>query len=149
MSAVYFAKVGRYVKIGFSSNPQRRMKQLLNSSILIYPDDFDHAAPLEVVLVIPFCRRRDERNMQLLFAHHWEAGEWFHWTPAFRYQMQTMQFVTHDARLRILRAARKELGIVGEGESVKEVRWGKQPAEILAEAKARRLNDLHPQERAA
>lgn len=132
MSAVYFARVGDYVKIGFASNPTKRVKEILNGGVKL-PDDLDVTLPVELVLVVPFCRMRDERNMQLLFARHWSGvGEWFRWTPEFRYQMQTMQFVTHDARLKDLRRARKELGIVGG--AVKEEHFGMQTHERLAAA---------------
>lgn len=133
MSAVYFARFGDFVKIGFSSNPTQRLKDLAKGGVE-HPEGFDHKAPGALILVIPFCRMRDERNMQLLFAHHWAAGEWFHWSPAFEYQMRTMRFVTHAARLKDLRRARRELGIIGS--AVKEERWGKQVHERLAEAGA-------------
>ena len=139
MSAVYFARFGDYVKIGFADNPRKRLKEIANraSKRLIYPDDFDFSLPGDLVLVIPFCRMRDERNMQLLFANHWAVGEWFHWSPAFRYQMETMRFVPHAVRLKDLRAARRSLGIVPGG-AVKEEHWGKQTREILEEAASRR-----------
>lgn len=134
MSSVYFARFGDYVKIGFSSRPERRLEQIGRADKHIaYPADFDHEQPGELVLVIPFCRMRDERNMQLLFARHWVSGEWFRWSPEFRHQMTTMQFVTHGARLSYLRAARRDLRIVPGG-AVKEERWGKQTGERLAEA---------------
>lgn len=130
MSAVYFAKVGDYVKIGFASNPRQRMASLLNGSRLICPDDLDRTLPIDIVLLIPFCRMRDERNLHLLFARHWVVGEWFRWSPEFEEQMRGMEFVTHAVRLKHLRDARRQLGIVGS--AVKEHRWGKSTAEILA-----------------
>ena len=136
MSAVYFAKFGEFVKIGFASNPRKRMEEIGRGRGVKYPADFDYSAPGELIFVLPFCRMRDERNMQLLFARHWVVGEWFRWSPEFRYQMQTMQFVTHDVRLKHLRAARKALGL--SGAAVKEWHWGKQTQELLAEAAERR-----------
>jgi hypothetical protein len=136
MSAIYFAKVGDYVKIGFASNPRARMRTLLKTSRLIVPDDLDRSQPVELILVIPFCRMRDERNMQMLFTSHWVVGEWFRWSPAFAYQMRTMRFVTEDVRRKDLRRARRELGIL-QGAHVKEERWGKQTSELLAEARER------------
>lgn len=139
MSAVYFAKFGDYVKIGFSSHPERRLEQVGRPcEPAVRPEDFDYDAQGELILVVPFCRMRDERNMQLLFAHHWSGvGEWFVWSPAFRYQMDTMQFVTHGARLHYLARARRDLGI--SGAAVKEIRWGKQTREVLEETRARIL----------
>lgn len=132
MSAVYFAKVGDYVKIGFASDVHKRTKSLLNGDRLIVPADLDKTLPVELILVIPFCRMRDERNMQLIFARHWVVGEWFQWSPEFAYQMRTMRFVTHAERLKDLTAARRSLGI--SGSHVKPYRGGKQAADILAEA---------------
>lgn len=131
MSAVYFARFGDYVKIGFSSRPERRVREVRRDQI-VYPGDFDHSLDGELVLVVPFCRMRDERNMHMLFARHWVVGEWFRWCPEFRYQMQTMQFVTHAARLKDLTRARRDLGLVGTGH-IKEARSGKTTRERLAE----------------
>lgn len=111
MSAVYFARVGVYVKIGHASDVNRRMKTLLKGSRLICPDDLDRTLTPSVILVVPFCRIRDERNMQILFARHWVIGEWFRWSPEFRFQMETMQFVTQAVRIKALTRARQELGL--------------------------------------
>ena len=135
MSAVYFMKVGEYVKIGFASNPTHRAKRLLSSSRLIVPDDLDRSRPVELILTIPFCRMRDERNMQLLFGNHWVVGEWFRWSPAFEHQMRTMQFATHDVRAKWLREARRELRVIAA--PTKEAHWGKTTTERLTEARAR------------
>lgn len=134
MSVVYFAKVGDYVKIGFASNPHQRMKSLLGGGRLVVPDDLDRTLPIELILVIPFCRMRDERNMQLLFSNHWAEAEWFHWSPAFLHQMQTMEFVTHAVRIKHLTALRAVMG----GTAQKEERWGMQTPDLLAHLAARR-----------
>lgn len=138
MTNIYFARVGDYVKIGSAVNVQRRMKSVLTPSRLICPDDLDRTAPIIVVKTVAGCRQRDELNMHLLFAQHWETGEWFHWSPAFRFQMETMRFVTHAERLVLLRRARRDLGVI-PGAAVKEERWGKPVRERLAEAKAERV----------
>ena len=138
MTNIYFARVGEYVKIGMAVNVQRRMACLLSNSRLICPDDLDYTASIVVVKTIPGCRQRDELNMHLLFAQHWVAGEWFRWSPNFRFQMETMQFVTHAERLVLLRKARRELGVVPSG-AVKEARWGKLVHQRLADAQAERL----------
>ena len=134
MSAIYFARFGDYVKIGHSSYPEKRLGQLRNGRIA-YPDDFDHNLDGELVLVIPFCRIRDERNMHMLFGNHWVVGEWFRWSPAFRYQMETMQFVTHATRRKDLARARRELGIGGA--HAKEWHGGKDTSEHLADLHGR------------
>lgn len=132
MGAVYFARVGDFVKIGFASNPTQRMKSLLRNSRLIYPDGFDHSITKpDLVMVIPFCRMRDERNLQLLFASHWAKGEWFHWSPEFEHQMRTMQYVTHAVQLKDRTRARRAMGVGAA--HIKEERWGKQTSELLRE----------------
>lgn len=131
MSAVYFARVGDYVKIGFASNPTQRAKTLLTGRLIV-PEDLDRSLKVELVLVIPSCRMRDERNLHLLFARHWAVGEWFHWTPEFRYQMTTMRFVTHATRQRDLRAARRDLGITAG--PAKEAKWGKTARDLIADS---------------
>lgn len=132
MNSIYFARVGDYVKIGFSCNPQRRVKTLHGKGRLRRPEDLDQRIQPELILVIPFCRIRDERNMHLLFARHWVVGEWFRWSPAFDHQMRTMRFVTHAVRLKDLTAARHDLGIGGA--PAKEARWGQQTPDRLAAA---------------
>lgn len=135
MSAVYFARVGDYVKIGFASNPQQRMCSLLGKHCrLIVPEDLDLSATPELIHTVRGCRRRDEQNMQLLFARHWVTGEWFRWSPALRFQMQTMRFVTHADRLKHIRAVRRELGI--KTTPVKEERWGRPAMERIAASHA-------------
>lgn len=130
MSAVYFIRVGEFVKIGFASNPEKRLIEIARSPREVaLPDGYDLTATPELVMTVPDCRMRDERNMQILFATHWVAGEWFRWSPAFRFQMRTMQFVTHAERRRHLSRVRK---IHGGRACVKEERWGMQTAELLA-----------------
>lgn len=135
MSVVYFAKVGDYVKIGFASNPYKRMKSLLTTGSLIVPDDLDRTLVPELILVVPFCRMRDERNMQLLFSNHWVIAEWFRWSPAFRYQMRHMSFVTHAVRRKHLAEVR---ALHGGTAHQKEERWGMQTPELLAHLAERR-----------
>ena len=128
--AVYFARVDRYVKIGFASNPRQRVEHLLTPGTRLHiPADLDRTQPLDLVLVVPFCRIRDERNMQLLFANHWAEGEWFHWSPAFEKQMRGMSFVTHAVRRKWLTEVRKSYGGLAHA---KEERWGMQTHELLA-----------------
>lgn len=136
MSAVYFARCGDYVKIGFASNPTQRVKKIWTGRGLITPTDLKPGTPARLILAIPFCRMRDERNLHLLFANHWVVGEWYRWSAAFEVQMRTMQFVTHDVRLKDLRRARRALGL--SGAACKEAHWGKQTQELLADLRDRR-----------
>lgn len=130
MSAVYFARFGDYVKIGFASNPAHRVKTMLKGARLIVPEDLGLDTKGEIVLVVPFCTIRDERNMHLLFARHWVIGEWFRWSPEFQYQLRTMRFVTQAARRSDLRRARRRLGIVAS--PAKEAKWGKTAIQMIA-----------------
>lgn len=51
--SVYFAKVGRYIKVGYSSNPERRVANLFKSSTrYARPYDLSASAPRELLLVI-------------------------------------------------------------------------------------------------
>lgn len=128
--AVYFARAGRYVKIGFATNPRHRAETLLSRCTRLHiPEDLDRELPVDLILVIPFCRIRDERNMQLLFANHWAEGEWFHWSPAFERQMRGMSFVTHAVRRKWLTEHRKVHGGIAHA---KEERWGMQTPDLLA-----------------
>jgi hypothetical protein len=135
MNAIYFARFGDFVKIGIASNPAQRVKTMLNNPRLIVPDDLDRSTSGDLILVVPFCKVRDERNMHLLFARHWVVGEWFHWSPEFRHQMQTMRFVTDAVRRRDLRRARRDLG-VSSSAPVKEEKWGKSARELIVQGRA-------------
>lgn len=128
--AVYFARVGDFVKIGFASNPRHRLEHLLDPGTrLIFPEGIDRTLSPELILVVPFCSMRDERSLQLLFGNHWVVGEWFRWSPAFARQMQSMTYVTHAVRRKYLVAHRREHG--GRSHQ-KEERWGMQTQELLA-----------------
>jgi hypothetical protein len=147
MGAIYFARVGDYVKIGFASNPHQRVKTLMTAGGITFPDDIDQTQAPSLILVVPFCRIRDERNMQLLFGNHWVVGEWFRYSPAFRFQMQTMQFVTHAVRRKHLTAVRASSGGVSHQ---KEERWGMQTQDLLAHlADIRAELEPHPLARAS
>lgn len=127
---VYFIQVGRFVKIGYASNPHKRIEQIERGDRnLAYPEGYDSTAPVQLILLVPFCRIRDERNMHLLFGNHWVAGEWFHWSPAFERQMRGMSFVTHAVRRNWLAEHRRIHGGVSH---TKEERWGMQTADLLA-----------------
>lgn len=145
---VYFIRVGQFVKIGYTDNPYKRLEQInASGSRLIYPDGYDWSESPQLILVIPFCRVRDERNMQLLFGNHWVAGEWFRWSPAFERQMRGMSFVTHAVRRKHLTEHRR---VHGGKAHTKEERWGMQTNELLAHlAEWRRAHLLANQYRLA
>jgi len=71
-SSVYFiAPVGGgLVKIGYSTNPSRRIGALLDASPVL----------LEILCSVPGCREQ-ENALHTLFIKHWSHGEWFHPAP--------------------------------------------------------------------
>lgn len=142
---VYIARNGNFAKIGYASSPQKRVREI-NSGGLIYPDGYDFTVEPHLVLVVPFCRRRDERNMQLLFGSHWITGEWFRWSPAFVEQMQGMHFVTHAVRRKHLADWRR---LYGGDSHAKEELWGMPTQELLAHLAARRMSHTPNAQRAA
>ena len=76
---VYFARIGQYVKVGFSVNPERRVKNLRSADVSA-PADLDRTAPIELLKVLP-------GGPEVETAAHWaltefhESGEWFHAAP--------------------------------------------------------------------
>lgn len=142
---VYFIRVGQFVKIGYASDPYKRLESLRRGdSKLIYPAEYDRTETPRLILVIPFCSMRDERSLHLLFGNHWAVGEWFHWSPAFAEQMQSMSYVTHSVRRKWLTAHRRTHGGVSHQ---KEERWGMQTQQLLAHLAEWR--DQHAAPRAA
>ena len=73
--SVYFARVGEYVKIGYSRNPVTRV-QRLRSDDTARPDDLDKTAPVELLAVVPGGRDL-ERALQEVLVGLRECGEWF------------------------------------------------------------------------
>lgn len=107
-TSVYFARCGRYVKIGFADDPARRIRHLFDGK-LICPEDIDCAQRVELLHTIPDCRIRDERLIHSLFAAHHVAGEWFRFDLAFVRHLAGFQYVTDRARLRQAFLFRREL----------------------------------------
>jgi hypothetical protein len=108
-SFVYFARCGEYVKIGFSHDPEQRLK-CLQSSVHrgsgIVPDDIDRNRPLELIHLIPGCRMRDERIIHGLFHMHAAAGEWFRYDLAFQRHLAALDYITCHERQLAIRDAR-------------------------------------------
>src|SRR5690606_8409539 len=67
---IYFARRGDLVKIGYSTQPDRRIKTLVHHA----GSEFDE------VVVIPGTKN-DERSYHAQFAEHRQEGEWFTTTP--------------------------------------------------------------------
>lgn len=94
-NSVYFARCGRYVKIGFSYRPQQRIKHLFNGAGLQMPDDIESWREVELLRVIPDCIVKDERALHMRFAAFHACGEWFHATDEFLRQVgQLDDYVT-------------------------------------------------------
>lgn len=75
--SVYFAKVGRYIKVGFSENPERRVRNLFKSSTRYdVPFDLDVRERRELLLYIPGQLNRERACHEAL--EDFAAGcEWF------------------------------------------------------------------------
>lgn len=105
---VYFAACGRYVKIGFTSQPVEARLATLPGKIIV-PDDLDAADGVWLVTSIPNCVIRDERRLHGLFAAYHVKGEWYDMTPAFLNQLAGMEYVPYKVILLRLRRARAAL----------------------------------------
>lgn len=76
--SVYFAQVGRYIKIGYSRDPFKRAQTITRSGKR--PNDVPFAADVTLLGYIPGTRR-DELLLHARFDAAWVAGEWFALTP--------------------------------------------------------------------
>ena len=106
---VYFAKVGRYVKIGYTaSNVTKRLQQIATGQRVICPHDFE---PGTAVLLhsIPNAVQRDEARIHSLLDQHRAEGEWFYLTSAFLAHVARMEYVTYRESLLRFRHARAAL----------------------------------------
>lgn len=76
MTDVYFAKVGRYVKVGSSKDPAARVKRIRTDDCA-KPDDLDRSAPVELLHVV------SDVPPGIEWHAHWSlecfrvVGEWF------------------------------------------------------------------------
>lgn len=103
MSYVYFVRVDGYVKIGYSYDPEQRIKTLLNGTV--HPELLDRTRPRLILKLIEGCTMKDERRLQEYFAHFHAVGEWFHYTPVFMRLLRDLEYETiAEERLRIRRA---------------------------------------------
>jgi hypothetical protein len=74
--SVYFAKVGRFIKVGESDNPVRRV-QRLRSDASAKPFDLDRSAPVELLHVVEDADRGEEFQAHAALACFRVCGEWF------------------------------------------------------------------------
>lgn len=108
MSYVYFVRVDKYVKIGFSYQPEKRVKGLFRGNLIIVPDDLDRAQPVELIKTIGECTAKDEARLHAAFAAHRAAGEWFRASDGFMRQLDSLDYTTIAAERRMLRKRRAE-----------------------------------------
>jgi len=112
-SFVYFVRCGRYVKIGFSFDPNKRVRaiqsEVRSGRARFVPEDIEHFRPMELIHVIPGCRMRDERTVHGLFDRFRVAGEWFRYDLAFQRQLAAMRYVTCHERAAEIRRVCREL----------------------------------------
>lgn len=86
--SVYFIKVGRYIKVGYSENPERRCERLWSSTTRYgRPWDMSTKEPRELLLVIEG-EKDDERECHEALADYYSACEWFIDEPGVREFME-------------------------------------------------------------
>lgn len=75
--SVYFAQVGRYIKVGYSENPERRVRNLFKSSTRYgAPKDIDSTTPRTLLAAVPGGTSR-EGLAHLALDDFRVLGEWF------------------------------------------------------------------------
>lgn len=109
---VYFAACGKYVKIGFTTQPPAKRIASLPGKVKV-PVDFDRADTVWLMHAIPGCVMRDESRLHSLFLRHHAEGEWFNLTPALLEQLVGLQYVTYREELLAFRRARADLRRMG------------------------------------
>lgn len=109
---VYFAACGKYVKIGFTTQPPAKRIASLPGKVKV-PIDFDRADTIWLMHAIPGCVMRDESRLHTLFLRHHAEGEWFNMTPAFLTQLTGLQYVTYLEERLAVRRARADLRRMG------------------------------------
>lgn len=91
--SVYFIKIGRYVKVGFSENPERRMARLWSSGTRYgRPWDLSLDEPREMLLVIDGDKRVEWRCHTALSDYWAGGGEWYVDEPGVREFMESARF---------------------------------------------------------
>jgi hypothetical protein len=97
---VYFALVGDFVKVGYSSAPNVRMREIRADANCLKPEGFDPSQPVELLRTVPGSHRAEDRAHQAL--QEWHAnGEWFHATPQC---LAAIAFLTQDGLISEARA---------------------------------------------
>lgn len=105
---VYFAACGKYVKIGYTTQPPAKRLKGLPGKVVV-PADFDAADEIWLLHSIPGCVMRDERRIHGLFAQHRAEGEWFYMSVAFITQLADLRYVTYRQECLNFRRARADV----------------------------------------
>lgn len=89
--SVYFIKVGRYIKVGYSRDPERRCQRLWASSTRYSrPWDLSLQEPRELLLVIDG-DLGTEWKCHTMLSDYYAVGEWFIDEPGVREFMAAAQ----------------------------------------------------------
>lgn len=86
--SVYFAQVGRYIKVGYSANPERRVRNLFKSTTRYgAPRDIDGKTPRKLLGHVPG-ELSEEHAAHAALADFRVMGEWFLDEPEVRDYIQ-------------------------------------------------------------
>lgn len=72
---VYYVRSPRYLKIGYSNDPENRMVFIRSTSSLVVPPDLDRKSCY--LWMYHLGSRSDEERLHHLARNYWVCGEWF------------------------------------------------------------------------
>lgn len=103
--SVYFARVGRYIKVGFSENPERRAARLFASATRYgAPKDIGAGTPRELIGFVPG-HLNEERTAHAALNDFRVTGEWFIDEPEVRDYIRRCLAADDVATSRVVRPA--------------------------------------------
>jgi hypothetical protein len=103
--SVYFAQVGRYVKVGYSANPERRVANLFKSATRYgIPRDLDIRLPRHLLAAVPG-HLNEERAAHAALDDFRVWGEWFLDEPEVRDYIRRCVGADDVATERVVRPA--------------------------------------------
>lgn len=85
--SVYFAKVGEFVKVGYSTQPWTRVSTITYGAI-VTPEGVESGDLVTLLGWYPG-DFRDERAAHLALGQHYVCGEWFHDHPDVRARLKS------------------------------------------------------------
>jgi hypothetical protein len=131
--AVYFARSGAYMKIGYSADPTQRVATITTAGTR--PDDVPYAADAQLFGWIPGDRIR-ESQVHRCFSQDRVAGEWFYlsdapirdliWSDPRGIDIQRMSAVAVFVGLRYPQLVRDEMAALGvpvEASTIDTIDW--------------------------